>query len=444
MSEQFSLNDLSFPLLMKDVVESDFTGIIFVSSGPWRKGLIFAQGRLCAIQSNKTAELLGEIMVDLSIITPEENARALETARIERKKQGVILMEGGLIASNDINSALAHQLERRFLDIFSWDEGEVQKVPKPQIDKLPDVSRNDLARLIRRGIMDQSSFSCVISALSPFADAKPKLLRENLPTDSGVHVDDIDRYSVSEVLLLGQDLPRALLGLYCTGLVSFEESQHKALIEKLRMMLKAIKDQDPFETLGIDRHISEGGLKRAYIKLVKANHPDIYSYADDPEVKRLANDIFTEIQKAYNAVVKIREGREPEPKGLDESLQAELLYSQATEALKAKDYQKALDLFRLCMRMRPDELVFTESYIKTLFLKWQNTGFGNSLEIKAAIREGAKQFPKSDNLYVILGWVLKKEGSNKAAEAFRRALQINPQNQDAQRELRLLQMRGKL
>jgi tetratricopeptide (TPR) repeat protein len=39
--------------------------------------------------------------------------------------------------------------------------------------------------------------------------------------------------------------------------------------------------------------------------------------------------------------------------------------------------------------------------------------------------------------------VLKQEGLNtKAIEAFKRAIQLNPKNVDAQRELRLYQMRG--
>ena len=48
----------------------------------------------------------------------------------------------------------------------------------------------------------------------------------------------------------------------------------------------------------------------------------------------------------------------------------------------------------------------------------------------------------STALYVVLGWLLKKEGSSKAPEAFRKALQINRNNADAQRELRLYNMRS--
>jgi hypothetical protein len=78
-----------------------------------------------------------------------------------------------------------------------------------------------------------------------------------------------------------------------------------------------------------------------------------------------------------------------------------------------------------------------------LFLRLQNTGAGNPLEIKSAIRDGLNRFPGSDTLWVIYGWVLKKESSKKAIEAFEKALEINKNNVDAQREIRLYQMRGK-
>ncbi len=442
MENIFRLEDLTFPLLIKDTIESRFSGIIFVSMEDVKKGLIFKEGILCAIQSNRTDELLGHILVRIGIISEEENEKSLNQSRVERRKQGVILLEMGAVQPKEITEALKQQFSIRFTDIFSWEKGTVQRVEKEQIDKTPDITRNEFMRLVRRGIMENTPFSTVITALSPYADSMPKKLAMDFPTDLGVSIDNVDQYKVSELLLLGQDPPRALLSLYCTGLVTFEESKHKALIDNLRRTLRSMKDQDPFQTLGIDQAISEGGLKRAYIKIVKANHPDTYSYADDPEVKRLANEIFTEIQKAYTIVNRIREGKPPEEKqGIDPHIQAEILFSQGTESLKEKDYGKALDFFRMCIKMRPDERVFLEAYIKTLYMRWSNTGHGNSYEIKSAIREATQKFPDSDAMYVILGWVLKKENSGKAPEAFRKALQLNKNNPDAQRELRLYTMR---
>ena len=442
MEQLLRLEVMSFPLVMKDVLDTCFTGIIFVSTEEWKKGLIFNDGRLCAIQSNRTDELLGNILVGMGTISEDENLRSLTTARLERRKQGVILLEMGAVQPMEINEGLRRQMEKRFFDIFSWESGTIQKIPKTEIGKHSELSKNELTRLIRLGIMDYTPFSTVITALSPFADAVPKVTVDILPGDTGIDIEDISRYTVAEILLLGQDPSRALLALYCTDAVSFEESKFKALIDTLRQKLKTIKDQDPFQILGVDRHMSEGGLKRAYIKIVKENHPDTYSYADDPEVKHLANEIFTEIQKAYTSINKLREGKPiEEPKGIDDSLQAEILFSKGTEHLRSRDYQKAIDHFKLCVTMMPDERIFMESYVKTLFLRFQNTGLGNSLEIKSAIREGLQRFPKSDTLYLVLGWVLKKEGSKKAIEAFQKALEVNRNNFEAQRELRLYQMR---
>ena len=443
MDTVFRLEDITFPLLMKDTIDTLFTGIIFVSSENWKKGLIFKDGILCAIQSNRIEELLGRVLVDMGYITEGENEESLARSRLERRKQGVILLEMDKVTPKMIAEALRRQFEKRFFDIFSWETGTVRRVAKTSIEKPPDITKNEFHRLVRKGIMNYVPFSTVISALSPHADTVPKRLTESVPADMGIDMDSFDRLRVSEMLLLGQDPARALLAFYCTGLASFEESKHKAIIDHLRMMLRKIKDQDPFQTLGVDESISEGGLKRAYIKLVKQNHPDTYAYADDPEVRRLANDVFTEIQNAYTTVLRLREGKPPEEKKeIDQALQAEILYSQGLEAMKEKDYSKTLDRFRLCVTMMPDERVFMEAYVKALFLRWQNTGKGSSIEIKAAIREGTRKFPSSDTLHVILGWVLKKEGSKKAPDAFRRALQINPQNTDAQRELRLYTIRS--
>jgi tetratricopeptide (TPR) repeat protein len=440
--EQLRLENHPFPILMKEIMEAKFSGIVFLASEQWRKGLIFNEGRLCAIQSNKPGEFLGYILIGLGKISAQDNASSLEKARTDRVKQGYILLERGLIQPDDLAHALRHQIEKRFLDIFSWKKGTIQQVQKT-IDKSPELGLEELAFLVRKGVKELLPFSSVIDAFSPYAGARPKQMKDDLPKESGIDMQKITPQTVSEILLIGQETARSLLGLYCTGYVCFEESEHQALIEQLKKTLKEIKEKDPLAVLGVDNTISDGGLKRMYIRLVKANHPDAYSHVEDTEVKRLANDIFTEIQKAYDETLRIREGKPPEKKGIDENIQAELIYAQATDAMKAKDYQKAMDMFRLCVNMRPNERVFAESYIKTMFLRWQATGAGNSMEIKVNIGDAAKRFPNSDIIYIILGWVLKQEGSVKAVEAFRKALEINPNNLDAQREIRLYQMRGR-
>lgn len=439
--DQFKLDDLPFPLLMKELMESRFSGIVFLTNDQVRKGLIFKEGRLSAIQSNKPDELLGALLIAMGKISAEDNAASLETARTERIKQGEILLAQGRVQPDDIAAALRHQIEKRFLDIFSWRSGTIQKTAK-SIDKPAELGQEELAVLVRKGIMEALPFATVVNALSAHADAHVKPLKDDLPKDTAIDIERLGPKRIADLLLAPPEVSRALLALYCTGFLTFEESRYKVLIEELRRTWRDISCKEPYAILDVDEKISDGGLKRAYIKMVKIHHPDAYAYADDPEVKRLATDIFTAIQKAYSAINRIRAGKPVEDKGISEDLQAELLFAQATEHLKAKQYSKALDLLRLLVNMRPLERVFTESYVKTMFLKWQKTGFGNALEIKASIYDATKRFPASETLYLTLGWVLKQEGaSTKAVEAFRKVLQINPGNVEAQRELRLYDMR---
>ena len=178
--DQFRLENIPFPLLMKELLETRFSGIVFLNNESTRKGLIFNEGRICAIQSNKQDELLGQILVQMGKITDEDNAKSLERARTDRVKQGYVLMENGLIQAPDIAEALTLQFEKRFLDIFTWKGGTVQKVAK-QIDKTAAMGVEELAALVRRGIMEKSPFATVLNALTPHAETRPRPLKDELP-----------------------------------------------------------------------------------------------------------------------------------------------------------------------------------------------------------------------------------------------------------------------
>jgi hypothetical protein len=440
--EQFKLEDITFPLLMKDIIEDKFSGILFLSLDQWRKGIIFKEGRLCAIQSNRSEELLGNILVEKGFVTQEQNIISLEKARIERIKHGAALILLGYLNQIQLTEALITQIEKRFLDIFEWQTGSVQEVPKT-INKNPELTMDELNYLLRKGITEKFNPSLAITALMPYAAVKPKPLKEDLPKGISLDIETLEKQTVSEIILKNPQIAIDIFALYCSGLITFEESKHKALIDKLRHKLKEIKKKTPFELLGIDADTSDDTLKKAYIRLVKDNHPDSYAYAADIEVKDLANEIFTDIQKAYNEILKERQGKPKVDQWVNDQLQAELIYQQALDELKTKNYEKALDLLRLCVKMAPDEKAYNESFINAMFLKLQATN-GPTMEIKNAIRDSIKRFPQTDFYYLILGWVLKREGSIKAVDAFRAAFRINPKNVDASRELRLYRMRGKV
>ncbi|MBN1636694.1 MAG: hypothetical protein JW920_09275, partial [Deltaproteobacteria bacterium] len=226
------IEDIGFPFLMKHIIESNFSGILFVKRNHWSKGLIFNAGNLCAIQSNKSEELFGNLLVEQGFINEDENAISLKKAKIEMKKQGVVLLEMEIIQPDVITHALRHQLETRFLDIFAWYAATIQKIKKPDIDKRPELSNEEFSNLIRKGIMEYTPFSQIITALSQYQDMRPRLLRNSFPRDMDNDIDNIIHYNISEAMHFGQNMPRALLGLFCTGVIAFEKEKHTYLVDK--------------------------------------------------------------------------------------------------------------------------------------------------------------------------------------------------------------------
>ena len=85
MENAFKLEDITFPLLIKDIIDTLFTGIVFVSANDWKKGLIFREGVLCSIQSNKTGELIGNTLVEIGLITEEQNELSLKRPALNAK-----------------------------------------------------------------------------------------------------------------------------------------------------------------------------------------------------------------------------------------------------------------------------------------------------------------------------------------------------------------------
>jgi tetratricopeptide (TPR) repeat protein len=440
--EQFRLEDITFPLLMKDIIEDKFSGILFLSRDQWRKGIIFKEGRLCAIQSNRVEELMGYILIEKGYITHEQNSVSLEKSRIDRIKHGASLVSLGYLNQAQLTEVLMAQIEKRFLDIFDWQTGTVQEVPKI-INKNPQLTIDELSYFLRKGIIERYNPSLAIAALMTYAAVKPKPLKEELPKGISIDIESIGKQTISEIVLKDPQTAVDVFALYCSGLVTFEKSKHKALIDKLNDKLTEMKKKTHYGLLGVDSNASDDVLKRAYIRLVKDNHPDSYAYASDVEVKDLANEIFTNIQKAYSDIQNERQGKPKVDQWVNNQLQAELIYQQAMDQIKAKNYEKALDLLRLCVKLSPDEKAYNESFINAMFMRLQANN-GSTTEIKKALRDSIKRFPETDYFYLVLGWVLKKEGSIKAVDAFRAALRINPKNADASRELRLFQMRGKI
>ena len=65
--------------------------------------------------------------------------------------------------------------------------------------------------------------------------------------------------------------------------------------------------KNPYEVLGVDANATDEEIKKAYHSLARKYHPD--NYQSNPDMAELASEKMKEVNEAYDAIKKIREGK---------------------------------------------------------------------------------------------------------------------------------------
>ena len=64
--------------------------------------------------------------------------------------------------------------------------------------------------------------------------------------------------------------------------------------------------KNPYDVLKVDKNATDEEIKKAYHSLARKYHPD--NYSSNPDMAELANEKMKEINEAYEAIKKMREG----------------------------------------------------------------------------------------------------------------------------------------
>ena len=229
-----------------------------------------------------------------------------------------------------------------------------------------------------------------------------------------------------------------------------EQKQGRMVSQKWR----DIQEQDHFQALGIDRQASPALIRDAFFALVKNFHPDKISGIRDPEIARQADEVFRRLSEA-NAILSDPQQRSAYLKRLESgvseaderqavkaALEAEFAFQKGMAHYRKRAFRFALEEFSQAYELAPDEGEHKGWYGWALFCDPRTDKEARLSEIKGLLTEAIRLAPKSAACHYFLGEVLLHEGQEKRAVAsFNKALEINPNHIDAQRQLRLVEMR---
>ncbi|MEI8254627.1 MAG: hypothetical protein WCJ30_03050 [Deltaproteobacteria bacterium] len=223
--------------------------------------------------------------------------------------------------------------------------------------------------------------------------------------------------------------------------------------EEARARLVAMEDETYFQMLGIETDSSTEKARSAFLVAAAKWHPD-RAPSGSRSLHDLYQDIFaylTEAQETlasdeqagrYLNTVKDGGGTPSAQRKIGALLEAATDAQKAEVCLRRREFDEAERLVRRALATSPED----PGSLCTLAaaLSERRVDMPPSDEVVRLLTQAVSLAPKFDRARVQLGTALKRRGDARGALAqFRAAVEANPKNNDAVRELRLAQMRSR-
>lgn len=222
---------------------------------------------------------------------------------------------------------------------------------------------------------------------------------------------------------------------------------------KINAALKRMRDQNHYERLNTPTDALASTHKAAYLRLAKEYHPDRLVQDGGAGIKAKADELFAMISEAYHTLTDETKRKKYDDEVLrgvkddasDEAnaiLNAEHQFLKGERLLKAGNVAKAFEAFGAAVELYPKESEYQACYGWTMFKMSHPSDMPKANEGEKIIRSALTMNARNDKAHLFLGQIARIKGNlDEAKKHFDKALEIQPDNVEAQRELRVLDMR---
>ncbi|HXU61623.1 MAG TPA: DUF4388 domain-containing protein, partial [Polyangia bacterium] len=119
-----TLKRTPFAQVLQRLYVTRTTGSLLIAHEQTKKIVDVVDGYPVSVRSNVLAECLGQLLLEKRLITRDVLAESISRMQNEKRQQGQILVEMGVLSPYNLRRALVEQLEAKLLEIFSWPDAK--------------------------------------------------------------------------------------------------------------------------------------------------------------------------------------------------------------------------------------------------------------------------------------------------------------------------------
>ncbi len=358
------LSDARLPRLLRSLQRGQATGVLTVTRNDQTKLIYFRSGDIIFASSRYEDDRLGEMLLKWGKITYPQYEMSVRLLKETGKRQGMILVEQGVLSPKDLFQAVTAQVKEIILSLFTWLEGDYSFEERPLPTDEVFTLRMSSGSLIYEGIRRNTDFTRLCRLLPPFETvlamtADPRDLFQPISVTQAereflllVDGERTIRELLADTMLSALQTVQALHFLLSAGIVQVrgaapaaaetsedsrqrielelesliseaisrkkqeemetsrvelfeegEESERPITPESIQLIYEALEGKDHYEVLGVERDAAPAEIKKAYFRLAKAYHPDRHHQPGMAEAHQMLETLFDRVTQAYDELI---------------------------------------------------------------------------------------------------------------------------------------------